>query len=332
MARRCSPLPYFFGLGVLACCLYSVMYCSLTQPEQTRIRRDPTAPPTCRELRLVTTHEDPKSCRTHVCSENSDCFLGKCVCHPQFFGERCEFQTRPCRPNDARCMFFSEKYGTTRSMNWNRAQAWELDIWMKSTVQGDRWEQHKRWFANYSTLRGVELGNVLEIGSGPYTQSMYIVDELGSGTLKSLTLVDPLLDQYLLKVKDVRYRDFAGYPVHLVRAGAEDADFLLRDGAYDVVVMINVVEHCRNAWSVFQTLWNKLRPGGILVFNEYTYNHRDYFVQEGHEIKLRAGALRALLDQFQPLYERVYDREGDYREYAGIYFIGRKPTESLVSS
>lgn len=252
-----------------------------------------------------------------------DCFMGKCVCRPGYSGAACDYRAAP-ECDSPICVHFSPEFGTTRAMDWDGSQRWELDIWQKSVAPGDRWQQHKAWLNHYAPLFKVPLGDVLEIGSGPYTQTMYMIDAVGRDTLRSLTLVDPLIEEYLLTVNHVRYRNFTEYPVHLVRAGAEDADHVLRDEAFDVVVMINVVEHCRNAWRVLQTLWNKLKPGGVLVFSEYVYDHRGFFVEAGHEIKLRKGTIRMLLQHFDPMFVRWFDHEGDYPDRAGIYFVGRK--------
>jgi SAM-dependent methyltransferase len=214
---------------------------------------------------------------------------------------------------------------------WAQAQQWELAVWIDMDKPGDRFEQHRRWFQDYLPLKGLRLGHVVELGCGPYTQSIPMIKAVGHGTLSSLTLVDPLLDMYLQKVKDVPYRDESrtmfDRPTVLVRADAESAGDILQP--VDTVVMMNVIEHCTNGPRILNTLWKLLKPGGLLVFHEYDYSDSGFIWDKGHPIKLKAATYNLLLQHFEVIFRRDFDHEGDYSHTMGVYFIGRKPAATL---
>ena len=48
----------------------------------------------------------------------------------------------------------------------------------------------------------------------------------------------------------------------------DHATFAFKAGVYDLVVLINVLEHCHNALTVLQNAHNALKPGGILVIQD----------------------------------------------------------------
>lgn len=37
---------------------------------------------------------------------------------------------------------------------------------------------------------------------------------------------------------------------------------------YDTVIMVNVIEHCSDAIKIFTNLYNAVKPGGVLVFED----------------------------------------------------------------
>lgn len=229
-------------------------------------------------------------------------------------------------------MTYIEGYGTTTSLieSWDSSQIWESNIWEATNAEQDRVDQHMHWFDNYEALRvlikdGHRLGNVVEIGCGPFTQSIPLLKLMGTDSLDSLTLVDPLIDVYLRKVRHVPYRDVSrnmfGKPTNLVRIGAEEAGYLLQREYFDTVIMLNVIEHGKSAPKILQTLWQLLRLGGVLVFHEYNYEDRGFFVDTGHPIKLWGSFFEFLLRHFDQVYRKDFNHEGDYSHtYHGSLF------------
>ena len=270
---------------------------------------------------------------------NGDCLADRCYCRKGFHGLRCELGRQPTcfRMDPTQCLEYTELYGTTRVLDaslWDKSQAWELAIWKsnKEPEVGDRVNQHHGWFNHFDTVRellnnGQRLGHVLEMGAGPYTQSMWMLDTLDHATLDSITLVDPLIPKYLL-LPGVRYTEntYDLREVILIVSKGEIIKDFVHANSFDTVVMINTLEHCTNAWQVLQGVYSVLKRGGLLIFNEHTFDHLGFFMETGHPIKIRSGILDEFFRNFEILYERRYDRDGDYKQFdrAGRYVIARK--------
>ena len=279
--------------------------------------------------------------------------MGECICRNGFSGPKCEEGAAPeCPKKDyaslSRCLDYTLTYGSSRVVDpklWSAFQKWELDNWTQNKASpdlGDRVAQHMKWYQNYSALKELvqqgkhRWGRVLEMGSGPHTQTLFMLARTNvSESVESLTLVDPLIDQYLVSVSGVPYREkrtFGPYnrPIHLVKSGAEESQFILRDKGFDTVVMINVIEHCLNGWEALQVLYNKLRPGGILVLHEYYYDFKGFHVDHGHPVTFRKAAYDKFLKHFEVVYRKDFYRVEDYRHTAGLYYIGRKPLDAAA--
>ncbi len=289
--------------------------------------------------------QDPDKTCESWCA-HGDCIADTCFCDKGFSGRWCTEGGKPsCTHKDTdegefvQCAAFVQGLGTTKippelSEHWHKAQVWELDVWLTTTIFEDRVDQHLAWFQQYSALDkliregNTRLGNVVEIGCGPFTQSIAMLRKIGFSTLDSLTLVDPLIDLYLQKVQKVPYREnrfLFDKPTHLVRMGAEDAGLFLRPGHYDTVVMLNVIEHGTNAVKILSTLWKLLKPGGTLVFHEYNYEDRGFVWDVGHPIKLHRRTYDTLLNKLTVVFRQDFHHEGDYLHTSGVYFIGQKP-------
>ena len=83
-------------------------------------------------------------------------------------------------------------------------QEWEAALWSASAagVTTDRNEHHKRHFDNYAEVPR-QLGHVVEVGCGPFTQLQTILP--GRPRPASITLLDPLLEKYASKVRRCPY-------------------------------------------------------------------------------------------------------------------------------
>jgi hypothetical protein len=70
-----------------------------------------------------------------------------------------------------RCNFYNAEYGITHvsKSRWTKAQSFEAGYHVGK--KEDRQDVHTAWFRRYSSIRGVQLGNVLEIGAGAFTQT-----------------------------------------------------------------------------------------------------------------------------------------------------------------
>jgi SAM-dependent methyltransferase len=291
-------------------------------------------------------------CSKGWCIEgHGDCIVGQCICYHGFHGDRCQHgEAQKCEaidlPGKARCAW-STRYGSSRVPDlqaWNAAQTYELNTWKNigsppSTF--DRLDQHLAWFNEFKELKdyiihhNFSFGKMLELGSGPWTQSLHYIKTIGekTHTIDSISLLDPLIDLYLQYVQNVQYRDDLRtfgpnrVPIVLHKSGIEQANEYLKDESFDTITMVNVVEHCLNAFVVFQTIYNKLKRGGLLIFHEYNYDDKPggFFWEEGHPIKLHAPAYDVFLQHFIVIYRKDFNHEEPgYNHAKGVYFIGLK--------
>jgi SAM-dependent methyltransferase len=290
-------------------------------------------------------------CPKGSCVEGrGDCIVGQCICYHGFHGDQCQNgEAQKCEATDlqgkSQCAY-STKYGSWRIPDlhaWHAAQTYEVDTWKNagSPSTFDRLDQHLAWFNEFKELKdyiihhNFSFGYMLELGSGPWTQSLHYIKAIGekTHTINSISLLDPLIDLYLQYVQNVQYRDERRsfgpnqVPIILHKSGIEQANEYLKNDAFDTIVMVNVVEHCLNAFVVFQTIYNKLKPGGLLIFHEYNYDDHPggFFWEQGHPIKLHAPAYDVFLQHFTVIYRRDFNHEEPgYNHAKGVYFIGRK--------
>ncbi len=196
-------------------------------------------------------------------------------------------------------------------IRWQEAQAYEAAGWVQhwQGATDDRNGEHKRGFNNYRDLPK-NLGDLLEVGCGPFTQTRTILKDR---IAKSITLLDPLLLQYANCVQNCTYKNgqLDGQEAKRVNARVEDMEF---SDEFDTIICINVLEHVLNARKVLNNITEALRPGGLAVLGERTYDDLDIskLYDVGHPIRVKSKVIKEWAND----YEEVY-RNGDY-------FIGRK--------
>lgn len=196
---------------------------------------------------------------------------------------------------------------------WRIAQQYEKDTWLKhnAAAVSDRNEDHRTAFNGYAALPS-DLGNVIELGCGPFTNLRLIMP---NRTAASVTLLDPLANEYLSH-SGCQYKDktLVGQPVKLVAKAIEDYS---TKTLYDTIVMINVLTHCRDAEKVMHWIDQHLQPGGTLVFGEHPSEVSPYSLYDaGHPLRFT----QAQLNEWLAPYETIFKNGG--------YAIVRKPNLS----
>ena len=167
--------------------------------------------------------------------------------------------------------YYSDRYGFARISQalWKAAQKGEHAIWISTEDDSDRGAENREGFQDYKTLRGMQLGRVLEIGSGPFTQTKTIIAALReSGNdpqIKEIHVSDPGVPTYLKHTKHCSYKSgtLEGYHTTAPAFGGEDLPF---DREFDSVVSINVIEHCRDAFEYIERLHRSLKIGESYSF------------------------------------------------------------------
>jgi len=193
---------------------------------------------------------------------------------------------------------------------WQQAQEYERATWLKYglTLTEDRNTEHAAHFDGYKSLPN-DLGNVIELGCGPFTNLIHILPGRWS---KTVTLLDPLLRDYL-RHPHCSYPDTVLLGNRVKWSDSTIEKYRSDPWSYDTVVMINVLSHCFNVGRVFGWINTHLKQGGTLVFHEPA---RDIDIHSHWDIGHPLSYTQAVIDEFLAGYTEVY-RKGDY-------FIGVK--------
>lgn len=229
--------------------------------------------------------------------------------------------------------------GITRAnrRRWEEAQRYEMRTWMKDfrSATDDRNQDHARGFDGYAALRGASFAHAIELGCGPFT-NIRLIGRVAS--VQNIDLLDPLIHAYLdhpnTAYPDGRLRidERTQIPATLHHTSIED--FAPRS-RYDLVVMINVLEHCFDADEIFNRVLEMTAPGSVFVFHDRYYSAPDLAASlaaeydAGHPLRIDQSVIDGFLSEnFNSLYLRTvrFERHkwGGDRSYDGIYFIGRK--------
>ena len=126
----------------------------------------------------------------------------------------------------------------------SHGQEWEAALWSASAagVTTDRNEHHKRHFDNYAEVPR-QLGHVVEVGCGPFTQLQTILP--GRPRPASITLVDPLLESYARSVRGCPYSrgKLLGNQLALVASPLEELELPQKA---DTLVMVSLLQSVRD--------------------------------------------------------------------------------------
>jgi SAM-dependent methyltransferase len=185
---------------------------------------------------------------------------------------------------------------------WKEAQDYERNTWCFSearVMSTDRNEDHKKNFGGYSQLNFLIQNNpikTIELGCGPFTNLRLIIPELAK-SISEITLLDPLLNDYIKHTKHCAFKNgsLMGKKTRFVNSAIEDFEV---DQKYDLIVMINVLEHCKDIDLIFQKILEMMHEDSIFLFNDVAYREEDIekllsnYWNCGHPIILSQKILR----------------------------------------
>ncbi len=226
---------------------------------------------------------------------------------------------------------------------WERAQEWELAFWRRAEtrhgwkriaypivrpvlgavgsgkVVGDDWNGWWRdGFDGYSFLPD-ELGDYIELGCGPYTNTRLI---LHGRRAARVVCSDPLAGEYL------KFRD--RWLSRAQRKGLVEVDdhpieeTTFPPNSFDTVVLINVLDHVRDVDLCFENALALLRPGGWFVFGQdlakaETADVPNYeWFEEGHPHRIGLADIEAHLASLNERYRRLIPAR-DTRLQSGVF-------------
>lgn len=233
---------------------------------------------------------------------------------------------------------------------WELAQQWERHCWnevqkardrygknllwrlmgpvRKSKYRGDDWNYWwKERFQNYDFLpRSVENG--IELGCGPYTNLRLIVDLC---SINHLFLSDPLISEYVRYkstfVGEMHKQSFCILDDHPIEESPFAANY------FDLVVMINVLDHVQDAELCMRNAIRMVKPNGILLFGQDLTDETD-MSQEGvrtdvgHPVRMDHEWIDGVLKRpFEAVLCRILPRElgrNPEAHYGTYIFAGKK--------
>jgi len=195
--------------------------------------------------------------------------------------------------------------------------------------RGDDWNQWwKEQFDDYSFLPPA-VDNALEVGCGPYTNVRLIMERCSPA---HLFLSDPLIRTYvrfkLTFVADMYKKAACVLDDHPLEELPFAANY------FDLTLMINVLDHVRDAGQCMENLIRVTKPGGFAIIGQDLTNEedraraRDVPEDVGHPIALDPAWFEQYLDaHFVPVLHKVLSR-AEGRNQAGhcgtLIFAGRK--------
>jgi SAM-dependent methyltransferase len=261
--------------------------------------------------------------------------------------------------------FFDPQRGVVKvdRERWEEAQRYERRTWMEKCkdMVSDHNESNKHRLGNYSLLKGLYFKKAIELGCGPFTNMRFILDCI---EVKKIYLLDPLINDFiyhpycryrkgrigglfkdwprfheiekpvdLIKRKNLAYRNggLFGRHVNLIESTIESFKTDLR---FDLIIMINVLEHCQDADAVFEKILGIMSPGGIIVYGDNMFDAEEVrrlssiLYDAGHPLRVASSVVESFFDNnfttfMKAYYPVVLDCHGIDLNFTGYYYIGK---------
>ena len=241
------------------------------------------------------------------------------------------------KTNDRRYLTRDGGIHTVSADRWKLAQDAERHHWLdlRPHLREDRNTDHAFLYDRYSVLTGRTFENAIELGCGPFTNMALIAQRC---TIKRLTLLDPLIEDYM-RHPNCLYRDGAlslpgGVRVPVAERVALPIEQFQPQARYDLVVMLNVIEHCYNVPVIFRKIWDMTVPGGLVLFHDRYFDHAQVVAEAertydaAHPLKVDRKVIDGFIGRFEEVFFRFITTLGQ-AEFSGIgdqvYFVGCKP-------
>jgi len=220
---------------------------------------------------------------------------------------------------------------------WAKAQRFEFNLWASSGGSDDRISTHLEGYKKFSALApNVNLGSLLEIGCGPYTQTKGLLSTLPDANVTKITLFDPSVNEYVAKVKNCAYSSgrLAKYPhgSGFWHFPLETTKNMPTHTEFDTVLSFNVITHVENGYTWLEDLYKTVKSGGLLLFSDYWYDgtHENFwFVPDAYYHPVRP--FRKVYDYFFTRFDLVYEhvekvpnRPSGLTDHVGYWILRKK--------
>lgn len=205
-------------------------------------------------------------------------------------------------------------------IRWEEAQYYERKTWCDSPAKymgTDRNEFHEKYFGGYEQLN-FHLNhnlNIIELGCGPFTNLRLIIPKIFKH-INNIDLVDPLIYDYIKHTINCTYTqgNLCNHKINIYNTSIEE--FIL-EKKYDIVVMINVIEHCFDIDLIFKKINDMLSKDGIFIFhdkflqsNDISTIHDRYY-DSGHPLKISYDYIKNIINNYRVLYNNTYINENN---------------------
>ncbi len=152
-------------------------------------------------------------------------------------------------------------------LRWQIAQFFELHWWRRYLARKEKttyldWK--RRYWRQFLAQTGIELkpdGKVLDVGCGPAGIFMVL-------TSQQVDAIDPLLDQYKVKLPHFRAEDYPN-----TRFFCQKIENFKPGYTYDTLFCLNAVNHVADLPACLDRLSSLTKAGGILVLSVDAHNH-----------------------------------------------------------
>ena len=137
----------------------------------------------------------------------------------------------------------------------------------------ERLDEFGQGYSEWQFLNNVSLGSVIEFGAGGYTQTRNIMERTRGVHIHNVTLVDPMIFEYK-KIRSCSYESGSlsingtMYPTELSDLTVEEWGKRRVGSQFDTVISMNVLVYAKDAFKFLQTLYDSLKPGGLLLFHD----------------------------------------------------------------
>ena len=208
---------------------------------------------------------------------------------------------------------------------WHEAQEYEYNTWcgIARGMTTDRNEEHETHFGGYKGLNSLlpDSISVIELGCGPFTNLRLILPKLKG--ISKINLLDPLILKYVLEVPGCPYKNgmLGIYPIKMIPSPIEKFN---PSEKFDLVVMINVVEHCYDIGLIFQKIYDMMNPGGILLFGDHAEKNLGIIEKSydaGHPIRVGKNHIEDLIKN---RWEKLFINEFEAESKDNLYWILKK--------
>jgi len=215
---------------------------------------------------------------------------------------------------------------------WTEAQRYERRTWMEGAglnAREDRNTEHEEHFENYAAIQGRYFGNAIEIGCGPFTNMIRILKHVRCG---KVTLLDPLIEHYLSHPHcTYKRKRLGGWFGNRVQTVGEPIESSSSHEVYDLVVVINVLEHCFSVAQFCERLISLTAPNGILVFHDKLIpaSVLQSFVRNiydaGHPLRVADSLILEFLSaNYGEIFRKYVPIPSAVGTFDSVYFIGQK--------